>query len=228
MLGNRPEWDRMMGQLEDQRFDVHMLTNIPAEFMPFFKKPKLLELFRALAEGFRKKLEKEKDLMKVMGSMLNTYTVFDFAVVAVYRLYTYYLGLLELEAEMQDMLAGNERSDILVYGTDVSQIIIKIIAECFRAKLNMYSLASKMVDFEFLSYCPSGPSQLEFSLMHKGRSYSLLEKQEEVTNFPLIDEKKETDEGSLKESTMGPKLEKQHRYSYCEVSKAVDVTVFPK
>jgi hypothetical protein len=35
--------------------------------------------------------------MKVIGPMLNTYTVFDFAIVAVYRLYTYYHGLLELE-----------------------------------------------------------------------------------------------------------------------------------
>jgi hypothetical protein len=65
--------------------------------------------------------------------------------------------------------------------------------------------------------------------MHKGKSFSLLEqKKEEVTNFPLIDEKKEIDEGSVKESMVELKLDKHHRYSYCEVSRSVQVTVFPK
>lgn len=67
-----------------------MLTNVPPDFMPYFKKSKVIELFKALAEGFRKKMQAEKDLMKVIGPMLNTYTVFDFAIVAVYRLYTYF------------------------------------------------------------------------------------------------------------------------------------------
>jgi hypothetical protein len=48
---------------------------------------------------------------------------------------------------MESILAGNERSDILVYGTEVSQLIIKIMAECFQLKINIYSIASKMVDF---------------------------------------------------------------------------------
>ena len=74
-----------------------MLTNVPPEFMPYFKKPKLLELFKGLVESLRKKLEKDSDLLRIMSNILNTYTIFDFAIVVIYRLYTYYEGFLYFE-----------------------------------------------------------------------------------------------------------------------------------
>ncbi len=80
--------------LRTEKFDIYRLTNIHPDFMPYWKKTKVIELFKALAEGFKKKLEKEKDanIIVVMGSILNTYTVFDFAIIAIYRLVAFYKG----------------------------------------------------------------------------------------------------------------------------------------
>lgn len=94
---------------------MQMLTNVPQEFKPYFKKPKLLELFKGLVESQRKKLENDNNLLRIMSGILNTYTIFDFAIVLIYRLYTYYEGFLYLEAELNDILEGTERESLLVY-----------------------------------------------------------------------------------------------------------------
>jgi hypothetical protein len=56
MLSNPAAWDHMLAILESERFDIYMLTNVSPDFMPYFKKPKLLELFKGLVESIRKKL----------------------------------------------------------------------------------------------------------------------------------------------------------------------------
>lgn len=73
-----------------------MLSNVPPEFLPYFKKPKLLELFKGFADGLRKKLETDSDMLRIVENTLNTYTIFDFALIVVYRLYAYYEGFLNL------------------------------------------------------------------------------------------------------------------------------------
>lgn len=56
MLSNKPEWESMLQRLDSDRFDIHMLTNVPPDFMPYFKKSKIIELFKALAESYKKKI----------------------------------------------------------------------------------------------------------------------------------------------------------------------------
>jgi hypothetical protein len=89
---------------------------------------------------------------------------------------------------MEKLLGGEERFEILVYGTEVTQIITKIIAECFKVKLNVYELGSNMVDFEFVSYSSMATPIFELSLLKKGKSLSLLEQKLEK-EFARIEEK---------------------------------------
>jgi hypothetical protein len=58
-----------------------------------------------------------------------------------------------MEVELDDILEGTERESLLVYDSEVTQVVIKIISECFKTKINLYSIQNQ-VDFEFISYTP--------------------------------------------------------------------------
>lgn len=72
------------------------MTDVSDEYKKHCNKRKIVEILQSLlVELEKKKLEVE--FYKNITPYLNTYKIFDFAIVAFYRLYTYMFGYLNNE-----------------------------------------------------------------------------------------------------------------------------------
>lgn len=106
-------------------------------------------MYQALVETLRKKMAsvgETADPFSLMAQVLTAQPFFDFTIIVIYRLYLYYEGLLELEVDMADIMEGTERQSLLMYDGEVSEVIIRVAAECLETRISLYNI-QKQVEF---------------------------------------------------------------------------------
>lgn len=118
----REEFARILCQ---EHFELTLLQNVPQSFELMDNK-EILYIIEGLAGEFAHCSCAE--FAERMVNTLSKQPEIDFAVVAAYRLYTYFVGYRHIESELSMLLEGNEELAILSYGDEVAPIIIKIIA----------------------------------------------------------------------------------------------------
>lgn len=82
-----------------------------------------------------------------MSSLLNNYAVFDFTLVSICRLYTYFFGY--LETKHYDHIEYEEL--IIDYSLEATSEVVKIMADCFKAEFHIYSVSP---DVGIMYYIP--------------------------------------------------------------------------
>ena len=121
--------------------------------------------------------------------LVTTYPIFDFALVCICRLYTYYYGYQDLKHEEH---IGYE--DLIIdYTLEATEEIIKMMAECFKKEIHLYSIYP---DVDVMKYIPRVREDREsivamkignrFCLLERKGEYREIKKESEILGLPLL------------------------------------------
>ena len=66
----------------------------------------------------------------------------------------------------------------MVYDGEVTQVVVKILSECFKVKINLYSIHNHL-NLEFMCYSPAESSNFEFNIMQNGKVHYVLDEKAE-------------------------------------------------
>ena len=125
-------------QLTSKEVDTQILKNIPREFAEQYTPPKLVRIFKTLAECISKK--PSRSFLRSISSLLNSHPIFDFALICVCRVYSYFFGYRQLKStediQYEDLIAD--------YNLEATSEIVNIMCQCFKTEIHIYSVCPEV------------------------------------------------------------------------------------